>query len=1007
MKKKDVELIQQILDGDQAAFTTLVEKYQKGLHALIWQKIGDFHIAQEITQDVFLKAYQRLETLKDHKMFSGWLYVIAIRQCADWLRKNHLPIQSLETVDTKEVDQVSYNEYVEEQRKLDEDESRRLLVRSLLNKLPESERTVMTLHYLGEMTCEAISRFLGVSQNTIKSRLNRARNRLKNEEDIIIENLGSFKLPSHMADNIMKKVANQVPSTSPTGSKPLVPLTISSISVVLVLLLMGTGSHRQHQFQRPYNLAGSSKDTIEIVDAQIVLDIPSKPVVKNLIGGRDVTAQNNGLDQKTGGVDDITQGNKDKTVHADSQWIQTKGPEGGTVSSLFESTRGDLYAGVDNNLYRLSDDGNRWIHVHKFKDPFYYSGGSLRWWSVTERNDTLYLATNKEILSSLDRGESWKTLCSHPIGFPIGIEITDSIAETEVEIVIYLALPDRIIRSIDIGNTWTQLSNGLIDKKIRSIASVENTIFTGTDQGLYCLKGKNWEQITFENTEMKNNTLSILDLTVSGDRIYVAIGKVIIHKYGESFSSRRLSDSGCVLYRSIDGGDSWNLMKPKGNHLKISLQYPEPNVKIIASEERVLLMQGGYYYYSVNAGEDWMTHNIGNSSHFHNTTDAVLIDIGISSHFHYTTDAVLFDSNTYYKCSMYDGIYRTTDSGKSWHKFNIGLVGTEVSSLVSLDNSIYAHSNSKLFISNDKGESWESIPLEVKVDRLMKGPDGNFYGVFTDKRVLPFSSENKIFTRIPGMPDLAIDKDDNGWITSKKYIEQKSDGDSKIYKENTRQVNDKAITHYTEFRIPHKIRCYAISDDTHYVEYDYKLFRWKPGTSNWHDTGLIDAESKKKFRDTGKLVDTTSMKLAATGKTIYVGKRDGHLMQSFDQGDTWDDITTNLPFSVEHFKAITFVGNTIYVSTDKGIVNSKNYIDWELLTDTDGIPIVATKLVVDGTRLFGLVGKKVYQFEENTNRWKRVTPDIPYQVTCLDVDGDTIYVGTKGAGVIRYTMDNQ
>ena len=60
MKKKDSELIQRTLNGDQSAFTALVEKYQKGVHALVWQKIGDFHIAQEITQDAFLRAYQKL-----------------------------------------------------------------------------------------------------------------------------------------------------------------------------------------------------------------------------------------------------------------------------------------------------------------------------------------------------------------------------------------------------------------------------------------------------------------------------------------------------------------------------------------------------------------------------------------------------------------------------------------------------------------------------------------------------------------------------------------------------------------------------------------------------------------------------------------------------------------------------------------------------------------------------------------------------------------------------------
>ncbi len=57
MKNNDVELIHRILDGDDTAFSTLVGKYQKQVHALAWRKIGDFHIAEEITQDTFLKAY--------------------------------------------------------------------------------------------------------------------------------------------------------------------------------------------------------------------------------------------------------------------------------------------------------------------------------------------------------------------------------------------------------------------------------------------------------------------------------------------------------------------------------------------------------------------------------------------------------------------------------------------------------------------------------------------------------------------------------------------------------------------------------------------------------------------------------------------------------------------------------------------------------------------------------------------------------------------------------------
>ena len=99
---------------------------------------------------------------------------------------------------------------------------RREIVKELLQKLPESERTVMTLHYLGEMTIKTISEFLGVSPNTVKSRLSRARNRLKKEEDMIRQNLGSFQLPANLTETIMREVSRIVP-TGPAANKPVLP----------------------------------------------------------------------------------------------------------------------------------------------------------------------------------------------------------------------------------------------------------------------------------------------------------------------------------------------------------------------------------------------------------------------------------------------------------------------------------------------------------------------------------------------------------------------------------------------------------------------------------------------------------------------------------------------------------------------------------------------------------------------------------------------------------------
>ncbi len=153
-KEDDVQLIQTVLAGDDSAFGTLVEKYQKSVHALAWRKIGDFHYAEEITQDTFLRAYQKLSTLKNPSQFPRWLYVIAERLCLNWLRE-HKPakqLQSLEDTPMEEVAKSAYTRYELEQRETEATEQRFEIVEKLLEKLPESERTVVTLHYLGEMT---------------------------------------------------------------------------------------------------------------------------------------------------------------------------------------------------------------------------------------------------------------------------------------------------------------------------------------------------------------------------------------------------------------------------------------------------------------------------------------------------------------------------------------------------------------------------------------------------------------------------------------------------------------------------------------------------------------------------------------------------------------------------------------------------------------------------------------------------------------------------------------
>ncbi len=284
MDKDDVQLIYNALSGDDGAFGILVKKYQKSVHALAWRKIGDFHYAEEITQDTFLQAYEKLPTLKELNQFAGWLYVITNNLCNDWLRKQKPAMQPLGDASVKAIEKLTYERYVLEQHETEATERRHEIVKQLLKKLPESERTVVTLYYLGEMSTKEISKFIGVSVNTITSRLQRARERLQTSEELLInETLGGWQLSNNLYENIMKKVADIKPIT-PLTAKPLLPWISFSAATVLIVLLLGASHQYLARFQRPYSFEAQTEPTIEIIETGVVLETDAKPAVRNQIG---------------------------------------------------------------------------------------------------------------------------------------------------------------------------------------------------------------------------------------------------------------------------------------------------------------------------------------------------------------------------------------------------------------------------------------------------------------------------------------------------------------------------------------------------------------------------------------------------------------------------------------------------------------------------------------------------------------------------------------------------
>ena len=163
-----------------------------------------------------------------------------------------------------EVAKSDYARYVSEQRETEATEHRFEIVKKLLDKLPESERTMVTLHYLGEMTLKEISRSLGVSVETVKVQLYRARKRLRAEEELLIQEvLGGVQIPSSIKQNIMRRVVDMKPTSSPK-IEPFLPwVAIGTALVVATLLILSVSNQYLPDFQKLYRtyFTRSGEDT--------------------------------------------------------------------------------------------------------------------------------------------------------------------------------------------------------------------------------------------------------------------------------------------------------------------------------------------------------------------------------------------------------------------------------------------------------------------------------------------------------------------------------------------------------------------------------------------------------------------------------------------------------------------------------------------------------------------------------------------------------------------------
>ena len=172
----DNELISKVLSGDQQAYAGLVNRYQNYVFTLALRFTKNREDAEEVSQDIFIKAYRALSDFRGASKFSTWLYTIVNTTCITFLRKKKLEVHSL---DNEKVFEVADNLDSGMRANMVEQKSRVSMVNEAIKMLSADDAEVITLFYKSEQTLEEIAQILGVEANTAKVRLHRARTRLK------------------------------------------------------------------------------------------------------------------------------------------------------------------------------------------------------------------------------------------------------------------------------------------------------------------------------------------------------------------------------------------------------------------------------------------------------------------------------------------------------------------------------------------------------------------------------------------------------------------------------------------------------------------------------------------------------------------------------------------------------------------------------------------------------------------------------------------------------------
>jgi RNA polymerase sigma-70 factor, ECF subfamily len=168
VSKEDNELVYEVIKGSISSFEVLIDRHQKTIFNLTLRMVGDVETAKDLTQDIFVKAFERMGSFNFKHKFFSWIYRIAVNESINWLNRN------------PKMDGLQAAEHLTDHDDISEQEERRSkLLYSGLQELPYEYRALLLLKYSNGLSYEKISEVNGISLKKVRSRLYMAREQLQ------------------------------------------------------------------------------------------------------------------------------------------------------------------------------------------------------------------------------------------------------------------------------------------------------------------------------------------------------------------------------------------------------------------------------------------------------------------------------------------------------------------------------------------------------------------------------------------------------------------------------------------------------------------------------------------------------------------------------------------------------------------------------------------------------------------------------------------------------------